>query len=123
MGNIPAAPSKSKARRLLKDVDKNCRQAAIAITQADVFIVTTGAGFSADSGLAIYRDVAKVPAYKERGVDYGEAARVHIDHHNRFITHTETPSPRLADLCVPEWLESEPEFYWGFWCEPSVKFS
>jgi len=68
MGNLPAAPSKSKTRKLLRDVDKHCREAATAITQADVFIVTTGAGFSADSGLAIYRDVAKVPAYKERGV-------------------------------------------------------
>jgi len=90
MGNMPSAPSKSKTRKLLKDVDKYCRQAATAITQADVLIVTTGAGFSADSGLAIYRDVAKVPAYSERKVEY-------------------------HDLCVPDWLEDEPEFFWGFW--------
>lgn len=87
---MPSAPSKSKTRQLLKDVDKHCRQAATAITQADVLIVTTGAGFSADSGLAIYRDVAKVPAYSERKVEY-------------------------HDLCVPDWLEDEPEFFWGFW--------
>jgi hypothetical protein len=80
MGNMPPAPSKSKTRELLKDVDKYCRQAATAITQAEVLIVTTGAGFSADSGLAIHRDVAKVPAYSERKVEY-------------------------HDLCVPDWLE------------------
>ena len=36
--------------------------AAAAIATADVLLVTTGAGWSADSGLAVYKDVADVPA-------------------------------------------------------------
>ena len=88
MGNMPSAPSAARTKQLLKSVDKNCEKAAQAITQADVLIVTTGAGFSADSGLAIYRDVDKVAAYAERKVEY-------------------------HDLCVPSWLDEEPEFFWG----------
>ncbi|CAE8668375.1 unnamed protein product, partial [Polarella glacialis] len=64
--------------------------AARTIAEADVFLLCTGAGFSADSGLAIYADVAKVPAYAARGLEY-------------------------RDLCQPFWLEQEPELFWGFW--------
>ena len=64
--------------------------AAHRIMDADVLYVTTGAGFSADSGLAVYVDVAKVPAYESRGLQY-------------------------HDICQPHWLEAEPDLYWGFW--------
>jgi hypothetical protein len=72
-----------------------------------VLLLCTGAGFSADSGLAVYKDVADVPAYKERKLDY-------------------------ADICVPGslfdmdtfclncmrvgWIEQDPDLFYGFWC-------
>ena len=66
-----------------------------------------GAGFSADSGLAVYDDVAKagnwicsvpihtwtqlqVKAYAERELDY-------------------------MDLCDPKLVYREPPLFWGFW--------
>ena len=58
--------------------------------EADVLFLLTGAGFSADSGLAVYADVAKVPAYAKRDLEYSE-------------------------LCEPDWLEKEPDLFWGFW--------
>merc|ERR550532_2228500 len=67
-----------------------CAQAAKAISEADVLLLCTGAGFSADSGLAVYDDVAQVPAYKQRGLNY-------------------------QDLCNPHWLDADPDLFWGFW--------
>ena len=54
------------------------------------FLWVNGAGWSADSGLAVYADVAKVPAYAQRQLTY-------------------------QDICQPHWLFSEPELFWGFW--------
>jgi len=70
--------------------DTACAAAAKAISEADVLLLCTGAGFSADSGLAVYDDVAQVPAYKERGLSY-------------------------QDLCHPRWLHDDPSLFWGFW--------
>jgi hypothetical protein len=33
-------------------------------------LLFNGAGFSADSGLKTYNEIAKVPVYKELGLDY-----------------------------------------------------
>ena len=63
---------------------------ALAIRQSDVLLVCTGAGWSADSGLAVYKDVADVPAYHERNLTY-------------------------RDICVPRFLDEEPELFYGFW--------
>jgi NAD-dependent SIR2 family protein deacetylase len=52
------------------DVEDACRRAAEVIFDADVLLVITGAGFSADSGLATYIDVADVDAYRDRGWRY-----------------------------------------------------
>jgi len=49
-----------------------------------------GAGFSADSGLAVYKDIAELAAYQDLGVDY-------------------------HDICRPEWLQYDPELFYGFW--------
>ncbi len=42
------------------------RAAAEAIGSADVLLLHLGAGMSADSGLAVFVDVATVPVYVER---------------------------------------------------------
>merc|ERR1719507_1439564 len=72
----------------MTDSEKNCEKGASWISQADVLLLCTGAGFSADSGLAIYADIAKVDAYAARGLEY-------------------------QDVCRP--LVTEPELFWGFW--------
>ena len=39
-------------------------EAAVALLNADYLLVCAGAGFSADSGLAVYKDVADLAAYR-----------------------------------------------------------
>ena len=65
-------------------------RAARAILRADYLLVATGAGFSADSGLPVYADVAKNSYYASRGKDY-------------------------ADLANARLLMEEPELFWKFW--------
>jgi len=83
-------PSDKVLDRMADEIDSGCALAAQKIAEADVLLLCTGAGFSADSGLAVYADVARVEAYKKRGLEY-------------------------HDLCRPSWLEAEPELFWGFW--------
>jgi len=90
MGAGVSAPSEEVAARLSATLDDRCAEAARLIQQADIFLLCTGAGFSADSGLAVYADVAKVPAYAQRNLEY-------------------------HDICEPKWLIDEPELFWGFW--------
>jgi len=65
------------------------RAAADAIAAADFLLIAAGAGFSAQSGLRVYKDLADVLAYKDRGLDY-------------------------ADLAQPHWRHSEPGVFFGF---------
>mmetsp|Transcript_29921 Transcript_29921/g.44501 ORF Transcript_29921/g.44501 Transcript_29921/m.44501 type:complete len:91 (+) Transcript_29921:65-337(+) len=68
MGNRPLRPEPDEAKELKADFHKNCALSAFALFEADVLILVTGAGFSADSGLAVYADVANVKAYEERNL-------------------------------------------------------
>ena len=68
----------------------NITALARTIEDANYILIGTGAGFSADSGLAVYKDIARVPAYDLMGVDY-------------------------ATLCDPMWLQRNPEVFYGFW--------
>lgn len=90
MGNGPVAPGPEKETELRESLHRRWGEAARFISEADIFLLCTGAGFSADSGLAVYADVAKVPAYALRNLAY-------------------------HDICQPHWLEREPELFWGFW--------
>lgn len=88
MGQV--SPSGERAENLKNNFDVHCKEAAEAIASADYFMLATGAGFSADSGLAgkllnchllncaVYKDIADVAAYRQRDLTY-------------------------ADLCVPDW--------------------
>ncbi|CAH0475511.1 unnamed protein product [Peronospora belbahrii] len=60
------------------------------LARADFLLIATGAGFSADSSLPVYTDIAKVKAYDEMGVEY-------------------------HDLCDPHMLEQDEEVFYGFW--------
>lgn len=53
-------------------------------------MLVTGAGFSADSSLAVYGDVAQVEAYQRRGLEYD-------------------------DISTHHWLSHKPGLFWGFW--------
>ena len=90
MGNHPSSPSSEQLAELEARKPELIARAARAIQQADILLVATGAGWSADSGLAIYRDVADVAAYHERDLTY-------------------------RDICQPHFLDSEPALFYGFW--------
>ena len=90
MGNAPSAPTSAQKEELEREYAALVERAAAAIATADVLLFNTGAGWSADSGLAVYKDIADVPAYHERNVTY-------------------------SDLCQPSWLTKEPELFFGFW--------
>mmetsp|Transcript_7162 Transcript_7162/g.11323 ORF Transcript_7162/g.11323 Transcript_7162/m.11323 type:complete len:402 (+) Transcript_7162:60-1265(+) len=72
------------------NIDESCVRAAKVLQEADVLLIVTGAGFSADSGLPIYNDIAQVPAYQNLGLEY-------------------------SDICQPQMLEKDPELFYGFW--------
>ena len=55
---------------LKANIEAHCKEAAKKLWEADVLLVVTGAGFSADSGLATYIDVANIDAYRSRGWRY-----------------------------------------------------
>jgi len=90
MGAYVTRPLEDQAASLLAGVDSACAETARLIAQADFFLLFTGAGFSADSGLAVYADVANIPAYAERGLTY-------------------------HDICQMRWLAQDPRLFWGFW--------
>lgn len=90
MGNAPSAPTEEQSVELADTYEQTIEGAAAAILTSDVLLLMTGAGWSADSGLAVYRDVADVPAYHERGVTY-------------------------HDLCNPRWLTEDRALFYGFW--------
>ncbi|KUF79268.1 hypothetical protein AM587_10004050 [Phytophthora nicotianae] len=60
------------------------------LASADFLLVATGAGFSADSSLPVYADIANVDAYEKMDLEY-------------------------QDLCDPYMLEQDEELFYGFW--------
>jgi NAD-dependent SIR2 family protein deacetylase len=90
MGNTPSQPTDEQVEELKEKRNQMIEAAAAAIATADVLLVTTGAGWSADSGLAVYKDVADVPAYHKRELTY----------------HA---------LCNPGVLDEDPALFHGFW--------
>merc|ERR550539_866531 len=63
---------------------------AKAIYECDFLLIATGAGYSADSGLATYPDIADIKPYRKQNLDYME-------------------------LCQPKWLSKNPGLFFGFW--------
>lgn len=83
-------PSPELEEELQATLDTNLALATETVRNAEVLVLITGAGFSADSGLAVYADVANIKAYQQRNLDY-------------------------HDICQPRWLGSDPELFYGFW--------
>ncbi|CAJ1359581.1 unnamed protein product, partial [Effrenium voratum] len=71
-------------------LDGCCLAVADALKRADVLLLCCGAGFSADSGLATYEEIANIKPYQDLGYEY-------------------------HDICRPEWLTHDPEIFYGFW--------
>lgn len=66
-------------------------EAARAIGDADILLLHLGAGMSADSGLAVFINVADVECYRQRNLSY-------------------------IDLSTATWLaDGQPEVFYGFW--------
>ncbi|GMF25104.1 unnamed protein product [Phytophthora lilii] len=75
---------------MASDVRAAWRSAAEKLAAADFLLLATGAGFSADSQLPVYADIAKVAAYERLDVEY-------------------------QDLCDPYMLEQDERLFYGFW--------
>ncbi len=71
-------------------LEQRVKLAAEHIRNADLLLIATGAGMSADSGLAVYKDIANVPIYNKLGLTYGM-------------------------LCRPQWQQQDAEIFYGFW--------
>ncbi|ETV85270.1 hypothetical protein H257_03071 [Aphanomyces astaci] len=72
------------------DDDAALGAAADDILSADFLLVAVGAGFSADSGLPVYNDIANVAAYKAMDLEY-------------------------HDLCDAHWAHANLPLFYGFW--------
>merc|ERR1719502_442743 len=83
-------PTPKQTAELEAEHERLILRAAAVLAEAEVLVLLTGAGWSADSGLAVYRDIADVPAYHNQGLTY-------------------------YDLCQPRWLKRRPEIFYGFW--------
>jgi len=70
--------------------DENVVEAAKQILHADFLLIATGAGFSADSGLATYATMNQVPTMERLGMEYNE-------------------------LCCADLLSKDPARFYGFW--------
>ena len=70
--------------------DTKIQAAAEAIAGCDFLLVATGAGFSADSGLPTYTQVAENAVYQRQGIEY-------------------------SDLCRVDCLRKQPALFYGFW--------
>ena len=55
----------------MDDVHPCVHGLAQLIHEADFLLIAAGAGFSADSGLPVYADIATVPAYTALDLAYG----------------------------------------------------
>eukprot|EP00290_Baffinella_frigidus_P010258 CAMPEP_0180154622 /NCGR_PEP_ID=MMETSP0986-20121125/24287_1 /TAXON_ID=697907 /ORGANISM="non described non described, Strain CCMP2293" /LENGTH=351 /DNA_ID=CAMNT_0022103049 /DNA_START=64 /DNA_END=1116 /DNA_ORIENTATION=+ len=75
---------------VLQTVEDVAVKAARLVISADFLLIAAGAGFSADSGLKVYKDIGDIPAYHRMDLEYG-------------------------DLCVPSWLRRDPALFFGFW--------
>lgn len=69
----PSETPASSGAALCDDTQIDRDEAAITtlaqtIKEANYILIGTGAGFSADSGLAVYKDIARVPAYDLMGL-------------------------------------------------------
>eukprot|EP00435_Cladocopium_sp_Y103_P017640 s948_g4.t1 len=90
MGISASKPSEEELRTLKDDIEGCCREVALALKRADVLLLCAGAGFSADSGLPTYEEIANVKAYQDLALKYN-------------------------DICRPEWMAHDPEIFYGFW--------
>uniref|UniRef100_A0A7S4UG17 Deacetylase sirtuin-type domain-containing protein n=1 Tax=Alexandrium monilatum TaxID=311494 RepID=A0A7S4UG17_9DINO len=71
-------------------VQAECFRAAKAILDCDVFLLCTGTGFTADSGLPLCREIAEIAQYRSRGLTYTS----------------------ICDTC---WMDTDLTLFYGYW--------
>ena len=100
--------------RALNAVDSDpIRQAAHLLHSAEVLLLVTGAGFSADSGLATYLDVADIEAYRERGWRYRDLCRPVLHDLGETVN-----ADHEVDTHAFHYQDTEmrhPQYFYGFW--------
>ncbi|KAL7506802.1 hypothetical protein ACHAXN_004043 [Cyclotella atomus] len=120
------------------DMNEAIQKAARLLHSAEVLLLVTGAGFSADSGLATYVDVADIDAYRERGWRYRDLCRPFIlkdgtdvehvnedDIHSKSGVHSNKPQDAAGGEDEDDYQplpffheENEmrhPQYFYGFW--------
>ena len=112
-------------------------KAAQLLHSAEILLLVTGAGFSADSGLATYVDVADIDAYRERGWRYRDLCRPFvvsdsidiIDHKEEYDEDKNNGKAQddmnrennRIDMSCPIFLGEQneemrhPQYFFGFW--------
>jgi hypothetical protein len=111
MSRVSKAAKKNAPETIAPGLDDQYERNARVIHEAVVLVLLTEAGFSACSGLAVYDDVAQVAAYKQRDLTYMvPTAPSHLWRKSLTQSHR-----CCQDGCRPQWLDSEPDLYWGFW--------
>ena len=83
-------PTEEQKEELLENRAHYVNQAAQAIKNADYLLLSIGAGFSADSGLATFQTIAQVPVYQKKNHSY-------------------------VYLCNPDHFLTNPQLAYGFW--------
>jgi len=78
-------------------VKTGIEKAAEKIAEAEILLFASGAGFSADSGLAVYADISNEAYFKEKGLTY-------------------------ADICSQMTLEQNPDLFYDFFFRMSDQY-
>lgn len=93
-------------------------QAASLLHSAEVLLVIAGAGFSADSGLATYLDVADIDCYKRKGWRYRDLCRPFVTDADLQIERGQCSSDDEQGASLRATCEEDarhPQFFYGFW--------
>ena len=117
------------------NINEAIHTTAQLLYSAEVLLVVTGAGFSADSGLATYLDVADIDAYRRRGWKYRDLCRPfvmcergdikhedadnNVQHHQVDRSSYVTEHVESEDSYQPLLFEDDemrhPKYFYGFW--------
>lgn len=110
-------------------------KAAHLLYSCEVLLLVTGAGFSADSGLATYIDVADINAYREKGWRYRDLCRpfvlqggIDLEHENFNDPDVHSNEPQDAGSDAEHEIDAShpfsfhednemrhPQYFYGFW--------
>ena len=100
MGAQPTKPEREEADELRKNVPQACSEAADAILDADVLLLATGAGWSAESGLAVYRDIARGEGMSK------DTTYLSVFHCSRYSIVLKNPIKKIPGIILGIFLDT-----------------